>query len=848
MGSSRYEVMKTFQKDEKLETLMNIETEELEISEKEFEVITGSRFDVSSSTFINAVYEYYGYSELDIMPVLGVGSKGSGVDILQKKLNLNGATPKLTVNGNFDATTETALKKFQHDTTFPETGKTDKNNWLFLFTEDNFASEYLAYIKEFLSRTGIAYTDLIDLLNTQFLNADQSIILALVIPDGTFDVDTWQSAHACDLYYTRLLHANDEVLTKKEISKFARFIRLWKKSNVSIRDLDHIISGLNFSIGLNANDINHDILWQLPKIIRMSADLHIPIEQLMVFWSNINTWGEKSLYETMFLNQAALQNDNIFRLDATQKQLLNTSEFVNAHIPALLAAFKLKEADLNLIVKTAKIDIAANKLTIEIISKIYRYTSASITGSNIRRADEWEFQKSVSNKEIQQIDKQVLASKIREDISTKDLNNQEQLIENAQITEEFLKNKFTNQELYGWMIGEMATAYFPYYQLVYAWAKTAERLYRFELGITNSNFITFGYWDSFRKGLMAGEKLQLALKQMEKSYLDLNKREYEITKHISLLQHNPLALLTLKETGSCMIELPEYLFDMDYPGQYMRRIKSVTVSIPCVAGPYTSINCTLTLLKSKLRMKNILQGGKYEEQEDDPRFETRLSATNSIATSHAQNDTGMFELNFRDERLLPFEGAGVVSRWQINLPKENNAFDVDTVSDLILQFRYTAREGGKAMADMAMVDVRNSMKNGNRLFSLKHEFPDEWHKCLNTPVPNTDQILQMNLKPDHFPYLISNSNFEITNIALFVDSGLASIPELSLTSPGNTTNQYKFSKLPVKYGALLMGQPSTAWGSENVGLWKLVNPSTNPKKLNPSNCTDIIAIVSCQTV
>ncbi len=131
MGSSRYEVMKTFQKDEKLETLMNIETEELEISEKEFEVITGSRFDGSSSTFINAVYEYYGYSELDIMPVLGVGSKGSGVDILQKKLNLNGATPKLTVNGNFDATTETALKKFQHDTTFPETGKTDKNNWLF---------------------------------------------------------------------------------------------------------------------------------------------------------------------------------------------------------------------------------------------------------------------------------------------------------------------------------------------------------------------------------------------------------------------------------------------------------------------------------------------------------------------------------------------------------------------------------------------------------------------------------------------------------------------------------------------------------------------------------------------
>jgi hypothetical protein len=29
----------------------------------------------------------------------------------------------------------------------------------------------------------------------------------------------------------------------------------------------------------------------------------------------------------------------------------------------------------------------------------------------------------------------------------------------------------------------------------------------------------------------------------------------------------------------------------------------------------------------------------------------------SIATSNAQNDDGMFELNFRDERYLPFEGA-----------------------------------------------------------------------------------------------------------------------------------------------------------------------------------------------
>ena len=46
----------------------------------------------------------------------------------------------------------------------------------------------------------------------------------------------------------------------------------------------------------------------------------------------------------------------------------------------------------------------------------------------------------------------------------------------------------------------------------------------------------------------------------------------------------------------------------------------------------------------------------------------RYGATEAIATSTGQNDTGLFELNFRDERYLPFEYAGAVSRWRIELP------------------------------------------------------------------------------------------------------------------------------------------------------------------------------------
>src|SRR5690606_31095506 len=133
-----------------------------------------------------------------------------------------------------------------------------------------------------------------------------------------------------------------------------------------------------------------------------------------------------------------------------------------------------------------------------------------------------------------------------------------------------------------------------------------------------------------------------------------------------------------------------------YPGQYMRRIKTVSVSIPCVAGPYTTINCKLSQTSSKYRKNTSLTpDGKYEENpvNGDPRFEY-ITNGDTIATSSAQNDSGVFELNFGDDRYLPFEGAGAISDWTISIPNEFPLFDPDTIRDVILHIKYTAQDGG----------------------------------------------------------------------------------------------------------------------------------------------------------
>jgi hypothetical protein len=398
-------------------------------------------------------------------------------------------------------------------------------------------------------------------------------------------------------------------------------------------------------------------------------------------------------------------------------------------------------------------------------------TMASITGGYDRRWQEWKQQEKLANKELEQIAKQIAGSEIRVAIAENELNNHDLQIENSLAVEEFLRTKYTNQELYNWMLSQISAVFFQSYKLAYDMAKRAEKAYRFERGLTSSNFIQFGYWDSLRKGLLSGERLSLDLKRLEIAYMDQNKREYEIVKQVSLQMFDPISLITLKETGRCEIALPESLFDADYPGHYMRRLKSITLTIPCVAGPYTSVNCTLTLLSNKIRIDgNARQAYPEDLQAEDARFVTNFGAVQSIATSHARNDGGLFELSFRDERYLPFEGAGVVSSWRVELPKDCNSFDFETISDVIFTLNYTAREGGSLLRDAARAAVIEGPRtNLRRLFSARHEFPFEWHSFFSQASASGVQSLLIDLtQPERFPFQFKGKTIKLNTAHLYL--------------------------------------------------------------------------------
>ena len=95
------------------------------------------------------------------------------------------------------------------------------------------------------------------------------------------------------------------------------------------------------------------------------------------------------------------------------------------------------------------------------------------------------------------------------------------------------------------MESSLRALYFQCFQADYEVAKRAERCWSFERG-TDASFIKFGAWDSSMRGLLSGERLYLQLKQMEQAFLEHQIRDFEITKNISLVQLDPLALIQLK--------------------------------------------------------------------------------------------------------------------------------------------------------------------------------------------------------------------------------------------------------------------------------------------------------------
>jgi hypothetical protein len=476
------------------------------------------------------------------------------------------------------------------------------------------------------------------------------------------------------------------------------------------------------------------------------------------------------------------------------------------------------------------VELTGQALTIEAASKNAEASLAGIIGGFGRRQDEWQNQLELSRREIAQIGKQIDAARVRVSLAERDRDNHERQVENARAVREFMEQKFTSGELYHWMVGQLSTLYFQSYQLAYDHAKQAERAYRHELALPDATYIKFGYWDSLKKGLLAGERLQHDVERMDAAYLENNRREYEMTKHVSLALLDPVALVQLQTAGACEFSVPEAAFDVDCPGHYLRRIKSVSVTVPCVTGPYTSVPMRLTLVSSHTRVDPSAASAypmNQSEGASDARFQMHTGAVQSIMVSNGREDAGVFTPDHRDERYLPFEGSGAISNWSLALTSAVPTFDWSSISDVVLHVKYTAREGGDALRSAALASLNNELSAMplRRAFSARSEFPSEWSAFLRPAEGASQAVLRVAIDERRFPYLARDASLAITNLEV-----VAHVPSPEDWEPSEVTVATSTSSRTATLTSsppLFGGQPSAGVAYANgaaLGTWEVSVP------------------------
>jgi hypothetical protein len=365
---------------------------------------------------------------------------------------------------------------------------------------------------------------------------------------------------------------------------------------------------------------------------------------------------------------------------------------------------------------------------------------ASTEASYERRSQEWFFQKDLAFSDFLTGQQQ---TRIAQDHVR--VVDQEHVIaglqqNHASATVDFLFNKFTNAELYEWMSGVLGRVYSYFLQQATALAQLAQYQLAFERQETPPSFIQGDYWQvpaetqttgtdgstPDRRGLTGSARLLQDIYRLDQYAFETNRRKLQLSQTFSLARLAPAEFQRFREDGVLTFATPMDLFDRSFPGQYLRLIKRVRTSVIALVPPTQGISATL--INSGIS-RVVISGNTFQTNvvRRDPEI---------VAFTSPINATGLFELQPEGEMLLPFESLGVDTSWQLQMPKAANPFDFNTIADVLITVEYTALHNFTYRQQV--IQGLDRSFSGDRPFSFRQEFPDQWY-YLNNPPDRDEQ-------------------------------------------------------------------------------------------------------------
>ncbi|MBI2985750.1 MAG: hypothetical protein HYY45_03175 [Deltaproteobacteria bacterium] len=375
-----------------------------------------------------------------------------------------------------------------------------------------------------------------------------------------------------------------------------------------------------------------------------------------------------------------------------------------------------------------------------------------------RRWEDWKLQYDLANIDQTIADLQVTLAQDRIHIADQDKQIADLQRTHAVQVLNFLKTKFSNLELYEWMRDVLIQQYRIVMEIATSTALLAQRSLEFERQ-EPINIITDDYWsvdtstlsaqnltdEQKSAGLLGAERLLTALTQLDDNKLQKDRRRLQISKTVSLARLMPTELIELRETGKITFNTLMDWFDWDFPGHYLRLIKSVKVSVLALVPPIDGIHAMLT------------NGGESSVvvNENGGFVKKRAMRTYGeiIALDAAYNESGLFVLDYNDPMFLPFEGLGVETEWTFELSRATNRFNFDTIIDVLFTIEYTALHSEEYARQVK--ERLGDHSSASTYLDLRQTFPDQWYHLKNPkrkPDGTIDvQPINLNVPDSLFP-------------------------------------------------------------------------------------------------
>lgn len=450
-------------------------------------------------------------------------------------------------------------------------------------------------------------------------------------------------------------------------------------------------------------------------------------------------------------------------------------------------------------------------------------SALSMSASYERRIQEWEFQKALAEIDQKIAEIQQTLAEDRYQITSQERRISQLSRDHASDVVEFLDSKFTDRELYAWMGGIVGQAYRYFLQQASSMAKLAQRQLAFERQEPELGFILDDYWTHTptgslpgsndqreRRGMTGSVRLLQDITRLDQQAFLTDRRRIPLPKHISLSAHDPVAFMRFRESGVLHIATSLDMFDRDFPGDYLRLVKRIRVAVIALIPPLDGIKATL----SSTGISRVVRGG-------DRFVETTITTQpETVAITAPVSGPGVVELQQEQaDMLLPFEGLGVAGNWVLTMPKAANAFDFNTIADVVFTIEYTAIYSDEFRLQVVQRLNADRSFDGERAFSLRHHFADEWY---NLHHPELFDDVNRRLRPElsfrrsDYPPNLTDGSLKLSHLTLFVarSEGFNDEIEVSHLSwePQNVTVLTNANTLTTRNGVLTTRDvPANIW-------------------------------------